>query len=214
MINAIKYSDMSFEPQFTPLVNEAYEQAKALLGNLPEDVDIVFTDQGASELMGVGGFAESADQINLCIQKGFRNRELQWRNLYGTVMHESFHLQQGFTFDKAPFTALESSIYEGCAVVFEREYSESSVEYADYSRNTDEQLQGWADEIESVGTRYFEDTETWERWAFYHPEYDQQWIIYKVGSWMVDRVLRENQLQILDLQNSSAQQILSGVKAL
>lgn len=100
-------------------------------------------------------------------------------------------------------------MYEGSAIAFEREYAKNDAAYGDYSTHTDEQLQGWLNEIKSVGTRYFEDEETWQRWAFYHPEYDQKWIVYKVGSWLVDRILSTNNLDILDLKDKTAQEIVA-----
>lgn len=208
MIDVIQFSDEAFESPFVPLVENAYSEATGLLDKLPEVVDIKFTDNGASEDTGVGGFAVSGNQINLATLKNFRDHAAQRKNLRATVLHESFHIQQGFTFDKSPFTALDSAVYEGCAVVFERKYADNAAKYADYSQNTNEELGRWLDEIRNVGAEYFEDTDTWHRWAFYHPDYNQKWIIYKVGTWLVDRLIKEDKIDVLDLKDKSAGEIM------
>lgn len=209
MIDVINYSNQTFEFPFTPTVNGAYKDVQKLLDNIPEVLQVKFTDNGGSDVTGVGGFAFSRSQINLAVLDTFADREVQKANLRSTVFHESFHIQQGFTYSDSPFTALDAAVYEGSAIAFEREYAKNDAVYGDYSTHTDEQLKGWLSEIKSVGTRYFEDEETWHRWAFYHPEYDQKWIIYKVGSWLVDRILSTNNLDILDLKDKTAQQIVA-----
>lgn len=207
MINVIQFSDEDFETQYVSVVEQAYSDAQNLLPDLPATINIRFTDNGADSKTGVGGFTVSDKQINIAVLKDFHDRDLQNKNLRGVFFHESFHVQQGFTFDKSPFTALESAIYEGCAVIFERQQTETLATYANYSDHTDEQLQSWLNEIHKVGNEYFEDTDVWHKWAFYHPEYDQKWIIYKVGTWLVDNILKENNLDILDLKDKSAAEI-------
>lgn len=209
MINVIAYSNQTLESSFKPIIDNAYQDVQKLLDNVPDVLQIKFTDNGGSDITGVGGFAFSRTQINIAVLEGFNDRNVQEDNLRSTVFHESFHIQQGFTYSDSPFTALEAAVYEGSAIAFEREYAKNDAAYGDYSTHTDKQLQSWLNEITSVGTRYFEDEETWHRWAFYHPEYDQKWIIYKVGSWYVDRILSINGLDILDLKDKTAREIVS-----
>jgi uncharacterized protein YjaZ len=207
MIDVINYSNRTFESSFTQTIDDAYKDVQKLLDNIPEVLQVKFTDNGGSDITGVGGFAFSHSQINLAVLEDFIDREAQIANLRSTVFHESFHIQQGFTYSDSPFTALDAAVYEGSAIAFERDYAQNDAAYGDYSAYTYEQLQGWLNEIKSVGTRYFEDEETWHKWAFYHPDYDQRWIVYKVGSWLVDRILLTNNLDILDLKDKTAQEI-------
>lgn len=209
MINVTGYTDRSFEPQYVPFIGEVYDEAATLLDRLPETANIRFSDEAPIDSIGVGGNAASCDSISIAINKDFRNRSEQLRNLRSTVLHEAFHLQQGFTRQQGPFTALESAAYEGCATVFEREYADNAVLYGAYEQHPEEELRQWLSEIRTVGTQYYYDKETWQRWAFYHPEKQQQWIVYKLGTWLVDRVLRENQLDILDLRDKTATEVLS-----
>lgn len=207
MINVINFSDESFESQFVPLIEDAYSNASKLLDKLPESIDIKFTDNGGSDITGVGGFTFSKNQVNVAVLKNYNDRSKQKQNLYSAVLHEFFHVQQGFTYADSPFTALEAAIYEGCAVNFEREYAKNVAEYGDYSDIPETKLKEWLDEIRDVGNEYFENEDVWHKWAFYHPEYDQKWIIYKVGTWLVDNILKENNLGILDLKDKSAAEI-------
>lgn len=209
MINVIQFSDNDFEAEYVPVVEQAYSDVQKLLTDLPAAINIKFTNNGADSETGVGGFTVSGEQINIAILKDFPNRELQTKNLRGVIFHESLHIQQEFTFDKSPFTALEAAIYEGCAVVFEQQYTNTAASYADYSMHADEQLHTWLDEIRTIGNEYFESTDIWHKWAFYHPEYDEKWIIYKVGSWLVDNVLKENNLDILNLKDKSPDEIIT-----
>ena len=208
MIN-FEFSNKAFESQFVPLVEEAYAEASGLLGGVPTDTLRVQFKQGADETTGVGGFTHSEEHINLTVLEGYEDSEVQRGNLRGTVFHEALHAWQGFTYEKAPFTALEAAIYEGCALVFERQYAGAAAAYGDYSQYSEEELGGWLDEIRSIGTAYYEDTTVWQEWASYHPKYEQKWLIYKVGSWFIDRTLNKNQLDLLDLKDMTADQIIS-----
>ncbi len=208
MIEVIQYSDEKFESQFVPMLEDAYAEIRGLLENVPEKLLLKFADNGGSDITGVGGFAFSHEQVNLAVLKGFHDRELQRQNLRSAFFHESFHLQQGFTYADSPFTALDAAIYEGSAVKFERDYGKNEAIYGDYSPYSEEQLRQWLDEIGEVGTEYFENEETWRKWAFYHPEYDEKWIVYKVGSWVLDTVLTSNKMDIIELRDKSSREIL------
>lgn len=209
MIRIIHFSDENFERQFVPSIKDAYAKATELLGNIPVSVNIKFTDNGASPDTGVGAFTVSPEQINLAVYKDFKDRALQQKHLTGVVLHEAFHIQQGFTNDKAPFTAIDSAIYEGCAVAFEREYAKMDVIYVDYSAHSEVELQRWLAEIRELGITYFTNQEVWQKWAFFHPEYNQKWLIYHVGSWLVDRILKQKNLTVLDVKNMTPSEILN-----
>lgn len=208
MIEVMQYSDKEFESQFVPMIEDAHLEVRDLLENIPSQLQVKFTDNGGSDITGVGGFAFSRSQINLAVLKSFDDREIQKKNLRSAFFHESFHLQQGFTYADSPFTALDAVVYEGSAIKFERDYGKNDAVYGDYSAHSEEQLKQWLEEIRSVGTEYFENEETWRKWAFYHPEYDEKWIVYKVGSFVLDNILAASRLDIIDFRNKSAGEIL------
>lgn len=205
-----EFSNKSFESQFVPLVEDARAEVSRLLNISPsKSVRIKFTDNGASEDTGVGGFALSPRQLNLAVLDGYSDADAQRENLRGVVYHESLHIQQGFTYEEAPFTALESAVYEGCSIIFEQQYASVPASYGDYRQYSEKELSKWLEEIRSVGVAYFEDRTVWEKWAFYHPEYEQKWLIYKVGSWLVMRILNKNNLDVLDVKDMNAEQLLA-----
>lgn len=205
---AFEFSDEDFESAYAPVIRDAYSSSSQLLKNLPENLTIKFTNSGADENTGVGGFAESPHQLNVAIAKDFFDSAAQLRNLRAVIFHELFHINHGFTFEQSPFTALDAAIYEGCAVQFEREYGNGEATYADFSQHTEEELSDWLRQLEAVGTKYFEDNETWHKWAFYNPELNQKWIVYKVGIWVVGKILNQNTLNVLELQDKTPSEIL------
>lgn len=207
MINVVEFSNEAYERQFISLIDESYVEMLGLLDRIPATLNIVFA-KGASDMTGVGGFAAADDQINLAVLGDFEDKALQRRNLRAVMMHETFHIQQGFTFDKSPFTGLEALIYEGCAVACEKTHGGGTASYAEYRKNTKAELYKWLDELKQIGTEYFENREIWQKWAYYHPNYDERWIIYKVGSFIIDQLLKARQLDILDLKNESADEIV------
>ena len=140
MIEVIQYSDEEFESQFVPMVEEAYLEIQELLENVPNQLQIKFTDNGGSDVTSVGGFAFSHNQINLAVLKSFDDRKSQNNNLRSAFFHESFHLQQAFTYRDSPITALSEAIYEGCAMKFERNYGKNDEIYGDYSTYSKEHL--------------------------------------------------------------------------
>jgi uncharacterized protein YjaZ len=204
----IKFSDEAFESAYIPVIQDAHNEAVKLLKNLQSDLTIEFKNNGASEETGVGGFSMSPHQLNVAVYRSFPDIATQQRNLRAVVFHELYHMNQGFTYEQSPFTALQAAVFEGCAVTFEREYGGGEAAYADYSPHSDEELTDWLNQLKQVGLKYFEDTDTWLKWAQYHPELDQKWIIYKAGMWLIKRILDKNHLSILDLQDKTPDEIL------
>lgn len=209
MINVVSFSDKAFEADWVPVIDQAFSDVSKLLTHLPDTLDIAFTAEGAEESTGVGGFSVSPHRINIALMKNFHDVTLQKDNLRGVVFHELFHVNHGFTYAQAPFTALDAAMYEGCAVVFEREYGGGVAVYANYHQHTDEELSGWLEQLHDVGTQYFKDYDTWQKWAFYHPELDQRWIIYKVGAWLIERILEQHNLSVLDLADKKPTEIIT-----
>jgi len=207
MIEITQYSDEKFESQFVPLIQDAYADVQNILEKVPKTLQIKFKEGFGSEITGVGGYASSKNQIELGVVSNFNDPGLQRKNLRSVIFHESFHINQGFTYENSPFTALDSMIYEGCAVKFERDYGDNDAIYCDYSMHSNAQLMQWLDEIKQVGTEYFEDLDTWHKWAFYHPEYKEKWIIYRVGSFVLDNILENSGHDIIDFKDKSANEI-------
>ncbi|MBC7564952.1 hypothetical protein H7100_01830 [Candidatus Saccharibacteria bacterium] len=206
----IHYTNQETEKSFETIIEASYQEVRQYLKHIPEKLDIYFGDKSIIiPETGVGGFAYSHGIMTLAIDEDFPDKKKQNAELRATVFHESFHISQHFTGEEGFQTALNSAIYEGCATVFERAYAGTRAIHGDYSAHSDEQLESWLIELKAVGSSYFEQKGVWEKWAFYNEDLDQRWIVYKTGTWLIDRILQKTGLDILDLQDKTAEQILA-----
>jgi len=209
MIEVIHYSDKATEEALLTEIAAAYEESKTILPNLPDTLQIYFYEDGAIPETGVGAYAYSREIISLSIDPDYENKEMQRQDIRPTIFHEVFHIYQAYTKEDGHYNAIESATYEGMATVFERDYSGKYEPYADYSEYTDDDLIERVKLLDAVGNNYFEDDATWKKWAFYNHEMKERWIVYKVGTWIVDQVLQKNQLSIIDLKDKTAKEVLA-----
>jgi uncharacterized protein YjaZ len=156
---------------------------------------------------GVGGVTASADRIVVAVDPTADvDRGVLLRRLRGAVFHECFHIVHLFVpsrlRDRTP-TALETAVYEGAATVFERDRAGSEPPWGlVYSEAT---MLDWAAEVAALPPAYDE-----QRWKYWDTERKQSWIVYRVGTFLVDRALaRHPELAIEDLAARSANEILS-----
>lgn len=209
MIEVIHYQNKAYESPFEALISDSLNEARKLLPNLPESIQIYFSDYGILEHTGIGGYAYSSDIITISLDPNFDDEERQKINIRPTVFHESFHLSQRFTGEDGPFSAIDNALYEGMATVFEREYAGVFEPYGDYRQISEAKLKQWAEELRKLSAEVFADEAVYSKWKFYHPELKQRWIAYRTGTWLVDEVLKKKGLTILDLRTKKAADVLS-----
>lgn len=209
MIEVIHYQNESYESPFEPLISDSLDEVSKLLPNLPENIQIYFSDYGILEETGIGGYAYSSNIITISLDPNFDDREKQEANMRPTVFHESFHLSQRFTGEDGPFSAVDNALYEGMATVFEREHTGVFEPYGDYRQISIEMLKQWAAELRKLSAEVFADEDVYSKWKFYHPELKERWIAYRTGTWIVDEVLKKKGLTILDLRTKKAADVLS-----
>lgn len=202
------------EARSIELIENAYAEVRALMPELPENLQIHYDNWFLIPETGDGGFAYSPSILTMSFDPDFADKELQAAHVRSTVFHESYHLAHGHTNQdpKLPYrNALDSAIYEGCASVFERDNTHPNLLPGDYSMCSEEQLQGWADALAAISNEDYinGDTGLWLKWAIYDKEANERWRVYKVGTWIVDRVLTKADLSVLDLRTKSAEEILS-----
>jgi len=209
MIEVIHHQNKSYEKPFETAIAESYDEARGLLPSLPATVQIYFSDYSILPDSGIGGYAYSRDIITISLAPDFKDREKQLSSIRPTVFHEAFHLCQHFTGENGPFSGIENALYEGMATVFEREYAGVFEPYGDYRQVPDTKLKEWVEVLRKLGAEEFADEKVYPKWKFYHPELQERWIAYRTGAWMVDRVLKDQGLDILDLQTKTAADVLS-----
>lgn len=206
MIEVIHYQNKSAEEPLETSICEYYEEARELLAGLPETLKIYFGDYGTSTESGVGGYAYSRDIITISINPDFVDKKKQREDVRPTIFHEAFHLYQNYTGESGPFSAIENAIYEGMATVFEREYCGIWQPYGDYRETSKGSLTKRLKDLQQLTLEDFQNT--YSDWKFYHPKLKEHWIVYKVGTWIVDQVLDSQRLSILDLSKMTAIDVL------
>lgn len=208
MIEVIHYQDEGVERPVEQNIADSYDEVRELLPTLPSALKIYFTNDGATPDTGVGGFAYSSDIISMSLDPDFKDKDKQLQDIRPTIFHEALHLYQNYTGEGPKYSALEGAIYEGMATVFERDCANAQPSYGDYSQNLPEELGRWLEELRNLGPEYLENEEVYRAWKFYHPQLQERWIVYKTGTWVVDQVLQKHGLNILDLRDKTAFQVL------
>lgn len=210
LITVEHFENEDVERLFIEEINTAYEELRTLLPQLPKQIRIIFGTSYDYGEDGATGSSISSDLIRIGINPDVEDRSRQHAKMRQLVFHEGYHVAQGFDMDSR-FSALDSAVYEGCATVFEREYAHSTPKWGNYQKEDATTLQRWYNEMSGItADQYFEESgETWQKWAFYDPETDESWRVYKVGTWIVDQVLAQSKYTILDLCSMSAEEIRS-----
>ena len=210
-VTIVHFENRDTEEPFAPYLENYVKEAQHLLPSLSRSINISFEDRDNFGEDGIDGFAKSKDTIGIGVDGSNKDRDCQKEKLRPLVLHEAFHITQGFTYEAGQFSALDAAIYEGCATIFEREYANSTPKHGDYSRESPAKLQEWLAAIRGItADQYFEESgETWRKWAFYDAETDESWKIYKTGTWLVDTILQQGSLDIIDLQGMSAAAVLA-----
>lgn len=206
MIKVIHYQNEATDRVFEANIAKYYDEVRELLPELPETIHIYFSDFNIMAENGIGGFAYSHDTITISIDPDFADKERQRSELRPTVFHEAFHVYQKYTGESGPFSAIDNALYEGMATVFERQYCDVWESYGDYRQTPDKVLQQWLKAIQQLSLDEF--IKSYRAWKFYHPKLKERWIIYKVGTWLVDKVLKKYNLKIHDLSTKTAAQVL------
>jgi len=206
MIKVIHYQNETTEKPLEASISQYYDEVCKLLLGLPKTVKIYFSDYGIIPESGIGGYAYSNDIITISIDPDFQNKKKQLNDIRPTIFHEAFHQYQRYTGESGSFTAIENAIYEGMATVFEREFCGVWQPYGDYREATEDNLSQWLKDLKELSPEDFQDT--YDEWKFYHPKLKERWIVYKVGTWIIDQVLNKQKLSIIDLSTRNAADVL------
>ncbi|OGL23174.1 hypothetical protein A2791_05865 [Candidatus Saccharibacteria bacterium RIFCSPHIGHO2_01_FULL_46_30] len=204
------FENEPIERLFLDEINASYAELRLLLPSLPNQLRVIFGTNYDYGEDGVTGSAVSADVIKIGIDSSVVDRTKQYEKIRSLVFHEGYHLAQNFHLG-SQFSAVESAIYEGCATIFERDYADSTPKWANYSKEDTATLWRWYEAMKDISAeQYFEPSgETWKKWAFYDAETNESWRVYKVGTWLVEDILKKNDLDIIDLSSMTASDILT-----
>jgi uncharacterized protein YjaZ len=209
-ISVVSFENQAIETVFLYTINTSYNELKKLIPNLPNNLKLTFGTSYDYGEDGVTGSAIAADLIQIGINPEVDDRSKQFAKIRSLIFHEGFHLAQGFYLDGRQFSAVESAVYEGCATIFERDFAGSNPAWGDYASEDEQTLRRWYEEMKTISAeQYFEPSgNTWRKWAFYDAETGEGWRIYKVGAWLVDSVLKKEDMNVMDLSSKTANEIL------
>lgn len=208
-----QYQNPEQQPQVTEAIQAYWNEARGLMPELPEDINIYFYNKIITPGYSSGGFAYAPDTITLGFDDTYPDETEKWFQLRDAVLHESYHLAQGFTgFDnegkpRPVPAAIEQAVYEGAATVFEREYStaQKKAGWAEYM--DDATMLGLVKEVQALTDDY-----DIQQWKFYDPATDRKWTLYRTGTFIVDRALSKSKLDILDIRHKTWQEILDSAQ--
>jgi hypothetical protein len=190
-------------------VDRCVDDARGRLPSLDRTVAFVLDPNPPAWLVppgyGVGGLAETPEQVKIYLDATVElEPEERLRRLHGAVLHEAMHVAQGFTMwayrDRRPPPALEHAVYEGCATVLERDRAGTDPPWA--RLEDDETMCAWAAEVAALGTAF-----DWRRWKFHDPQTGRSFVLYRVGTFVVDRALAATGEEIEAFAGRSAAEI-------
>ena len=190
-------------------VEQAYGSARKYLPSMSDFVnisiepvtkDVVIPETHVAGITYNGAFLSLLFDKNIPIPK---NQLLN--NLQKIMFHELTHIA---TFSHDPWQpgAIFGVVTEGLATVFERDYAKSEPLWGKYE--VDSVMRIWYDELKSLpysttkNMHYFTD----------HPD-GRRWIVYKTGTWIIDKLVNSGE-DLFDLMNLSHAEIIQKFEAL
>ncbi len=210
MIN-IKYIeiDPSDKARLEKNIPKWHKEVRLILPGVPKNMEYIFDMRYLAPDTGAGGYTLSKEKIALAFDSSFEDKMSQMTSIRGAVFHENYHVVQGWTGEiKGEPTAMFNTIMEGAATVFERDTAGASPPWAVYDifDNPNEYVK----KINQLEKGY-----DWRRWKFEDPETSIKWIMYRIGTYIVDQALENNkELSIVDLATLGPEAILELSKTL
>jgi hypothetical protein len=192
------------------LVESSHAEVRALLPTLPPGLEVELVVDASSRLvipgLGVGGIAMSLQKVTVIFDPTFAgDREGQLHRLRAAVYHECFHAAHGFTVAAVDFRTLlplHDAVCEGAATVFERERAGSDPPWGRYLDEAT--MLGWLGELAALSVPY-----DMQRWKFWDAVTRRQWIVYRAGTFAVDRALaRHTEVRIEQVASMTPDEIL------
>lgn len=124
--------------------------------------------------------------------------------LHGMVFHEMTHATT-FAHDPWRSSAMFGAVTEGLATVFEREYGDQKPIWGEYE--DDDVMQVWYSELRSLEDAGQKDLQYFVN----HPD-GRKWIVYKTGTWMIDKLIKRD-YDLFELMKLSHKDIIEQLEA-
>lgn len=198
--------ESELQQELRGFVEDCHQDVRDLLPTLPLDIITDFDDTYLTPGFGVGGAAYDLTTLKLAYDPGFAEQDELREELRQTVMHEDFHLVNGFSFATTPdnLSALHHAIAEGGATKFEMTHAGSNPVYGQLEDR--ETMLDWLEEVKGLPDGFDYD---WKRYKFSDPETGRKFILYKVGLFIHEEALQKNpDLTIADMATMKPDQVL------
>ena len=184
-------------------ITQALNEAATHLPPLSPYLNIVISPDQEASIPETGdmGFTWDDELIDIYFDPTLPfGKESLLKNLRSTAFHELNHAARGVAI---PFetTPIEALVSEGLATHFDKQYTGTQAPWGIYE--DDATMQAWLEEVLALPS------------GQKHPEYlfdhsdGRRWIIYKTGTWIVDRVMAEGHVSLQNLTVLPAQEILN-----
>lgn len=108
-----------------------------------------------------------------------------------TTLHEMVHAVSYVHVEAWKPAPLQAVVYEGLATVFEKQHGHNPPLWSQYE--DDATMQEWLAEIKKLPV----DVKNFD-FLFNHPD-GRKWVIYKTGTWMIEKLLAANKHSLHDL---------------
>jgi hypothetical protein len=207
------FLDKDIQDDLLKVIEKAYNEVLELLPGLPDTLGVYFDNGDLIPELGVGACAWDPETLTIGFDLKFKGDKVeQIKELKHAIFHEAYHLAHGWTIELNKAIgdrhglAIEQAFYEGCAIVFERDYSGAKDIIGNYSKL--ENIEELFAELNSLQEDY--DVNAWKFW---HKEKRERWLLYRVGTWMIDEYLKKNKDKtILDLLKLKPEDVIKDLE--
>lgn len=194
-----------FDEQTVKLIecsaSDTETQIRKLLPSLSAELTLtVLPSQNVIPELGRAGYALSSNAVEFKFDPNSKlgTETVLTEGLKSALYHELHHAARMKTV-KWGGNLLERAIFEGLAIVFERENCGSNPPFGRYDSQS---IGEWT--IELIDNK---DTGSKQDWFFDHPD-GRKWIGYRVGTYIVDQAISNSQETSATLVDASADEVL------
>jgi hypothetical protein len=154
------------------------------------DIDLYpLPEEDLTPWAGTGGWAATSDVMKVCFDTRAQRYSVgeMYERIRSTASHEATHIasiHNAAPYDESLITAL---IYEGIATSFQQNPQHTAgvqMPFGRYYDMTDGTLRGALEEILALPPGIDQG-----EYLYKHPD-GRKWIVYKTGTWVVDRLVR------------------------
>ena len=205
LLDSDDWPNISIKDNIENVISDAHSDASKIITKVSKNVNYIVQPSNKYDVIeetGELGVSYNSELIKISFDYSLPYGEAQLlQKIRATVFHEFNHVARYYA-TKYDGSLLNYAITEGLATVFERDYSNASRKTLWGEYESDKVMKMWLLEILNLkdGEYIIND------YAFDHPD-GRRWILYKIGTWIVDAAIRNSNLTIDKLTRDTAENI-------